>query len=137
MKLVQPIRARELRLLLAAIGLSLMFGTLVPSALAAENCESAMTTAEMVQCAGKSYDAANEELAGIYDRLHERLDPERQAVLEAAQDAWEIYRDLNAEFVASAVDGGTLHTILMLAEMLEMTRHRADELRARLEEQDY
>jgi uncharacterized protein YecT (DUF1311 family) len=64
------------------------------------------------------------------------LDPERKARLEAAQDAWEIYRDRNAEFVASAAEGGTLYPVLRLAEMLEMTRRRSDELQERLEEND-
>jgi uncharacterized protein YecT (DUF1311 family) len=137
MTAVQIDGTRALRLLLGAIGLLLILGIFaISSARAAENCEDAMSTAEMVQCVGKSLDAANEELVNVYNRLYERLDPERKAQLEAAQDAWEIYRDRNAEFVASAAEGGTLYSVLSLAEMLEMTRRRSDELQERLEESD-
>lgn len=137
MTAVQLDGTRALRLLLGAIGLLLILCIFaIPTPRAAENCEDAMTTAEMLQCTGKSFDAANEELVSIYNRLHERLDPERKARLEAAQDAWEIYRDRNADFVASAAEGGTLYPVLRLAAMLEMTRRRSDELQERLEEND-
>lgn len=137
MTAVQLDGTRALRLLLGAIGLLLILCIFaIPTPRAAENCEDAMTTAEMLQCVGKSFEAANEELVSIYNRLHERLDPERKARLEAAQDAWEIYRDRNADFVASAAEGGTLYPVLRLAAMLEMTRRRSDELQERLEEND-
>ena len=109
----------------AAFGLGMVW--------AAENaCEDAVTTAEMRECIDRRYARVDGELNRVYQRLMLQIADERRAPWQDAQRAWIEFRDQNAAFVASDVQGGTLYPVLEVAERASMTEHRIEELKEHL-----
>jgi uncharacterized protein YecT (DUF1311 family) len=96
---------------------------------AVANCEDALTSAEMLNCAAREYEAAKAELDDVYRRLAARLPAPRRAQLEAAQKAWIAYRDTQAAFAAGVAEDGTLYPILQVSEQAALTDARIQELR--------
>jgi len=79
-------------------------------------CSNAQTQAEMNDCAGKEYKAADAALNQVYRQLVSMLDDEEKSQLKEVQTAWLKYRDLNCDFVADQYKGGTIRpTIHALA----------------------
>ncbi|MHC1743480.1 MAG: lysozyme inhibitor LprI family protein [Syntrophobacteraceae bacterium] len=100
---------------------------------AAENdCNDAVSTAEMRTCANKLYEAADAELNQVYRQLASKLSDKRRESLKAAQQAWITFRDKNATFAASAVEDGTMYPVLEVAELTALTKQRTEQLRAYL-----
>ena len=113
-----------------AAGLLLLctFAAVGARALAA-GCEDALTSAEMLNCASRQYEAAKARLEDVYRQLAARLPASRRGQLEASQDAWTAYRDAQAAFVAGAAEDGTLYPILQVSEQTALTEARIKELR--------
>jgi uncharacterized protein YecT (DUF1311 family) len=96
------------------------------------DCKDAVSTAEMRTCANELYEAADAELNRVYRQLASQLSDERREKLKAAQQAWIAFRDKNATFAASVVEGGTMYPILEVTELTSMTKQRTEQLRAYL-----
>ncbi len=118
----------------AAVLLASAWHALGPvTVVAAEDaCEEAVTTAEMRECIDRRYAAVDQELNDVYKQLMAQLDPKRQELLKHAQRAWIDYRDKDAAFVASSVEGGTLYPVVEIAERVLITERRVAELKGRL-----
>src|SRR2546421_12846412 len=75
-------------------------------------CANAQSQAEMNDCAGKEYKAADAVLNQVYRQLGARLDDEEKSQLKEAQTAWHRYRDLNCDFVEDQYKRGTIMPII-------------------------
>jgi uncharacterized protein YecT (DUF1311 family) len=96
------------------------------------DCKDAVSTSEMRACANKLYEAADAELNQVYRQLASQLSDKGREKLKAAQQAWILFRDKNAIFAASVVEGGTMYPILEVTELTTMTQQRTEQLRAHL-----
>jgi uncharacterized protein YecT (DUF1311 family) len=88
-----------------------------------------MTTAEMRNCLNQRYKQADAALNQVYQQLMPQLSKTRQIKLREAQQAWVLFRDKNAAFVASATEGGTMQPLLSLSALTSMTEKRVAELK--------
>jgi uncharacterized protein YecT (DUF1311 family) len=96
-------------------------------------CENAQTTAEMRDCAGKEYEAADAELNKVYQQLMSKLDTEgHQTALKEAQLAWIKFRDANCDFESYLNRGGTIYPIVNTGCQTGMTINRTKELQEML-----
>jgi uncharacterized protein YecT (DUF1311 family) len=95
----------------------------------AGGCENAVTTAAMRTCEESRYTTANRELDKAYQGLMDHLDTGQKQKLRIAQQAWLRFRDANADFESSRVEGGTLAPLLRLGTLTEMTIARTAELK--------
>ena len=121
-KILTPILATMFLLLLMAWDLSA----------SERDCKDAVSTAEMRTCANELYEAADVELNQVYWQLASRLSDKRREKLRAAQQAWITFRDKNATFASSVVEGGTMYPIMEVMELTTTTKQRTEQLRAHL-----
>ncbi|MEX0309232.1 MAG: lysozyme inhibitor LprI family protein [Tateyamaria sp.] len=113
----------------------------LPAAAAqANDCADAQTTAEMLQCAGARYDAAD---AGLNDAYKLARDAAREADdlnnedadsgavhhLREAQRAWIQLRDADCVLAGFPFRGGTMETVLVTHCLADMTEKRTRDLR--------
>jgi uncharacterized protein YecT (DUF1311 family) len=91
-------------------------------------CEEAVTTAAMRACEDSHYQIAQRELNAAYQSLMKTLDRGHQQKLRLAERAWLRYRDSNADFQASLVQGGTLAPLVRITVLTDMTNARTQEL---------
>lgn len=92
------------------------------------SCKDASTTAAMRACENLRYERADEKLNAAYARLVTQVDQPRREKLKQAQRAWVAFRNANADFLASAAEGGTLAPLIRVTATAEMTETRAAEL---------
>ena len=97
-------------------------------------CANAQTQAEMNQCAGKAFRAADATMNQAYKRLVSMLDPNETAQLKEAQLAWLKYRDTNCEFVADEYKGGSIRPLILATCLGNMTKSRTAELKTQIKE---
>jgi uncharacterized protein YecT (DUF1311 family) len=97
-------------------------------------CAAPQTQAEMTQCAGKDYRAADAVLNQVYQKLVAILDDEEKAQLKTAQEAWLKYRDTNCEFVADQFKGGTMRPMIYALCLKDVTKTRTTELRGQIKD---
>ena len=69
-------------------------------------CAEAMTTVEMRECLNTRYKQVDDALNHLYQQLLSQLSKTRQTKLREAQQAWMLFRDKSAAFVASETEGG-------------------------------
>jgi len=86
----------------------------------------------MRECATRRLEAARSELESVYTKLAHALEPRRLEKMIASQEAWGTFRDRQADFAASAVEGGTLYYVLHASELAYLTERRIAELRMQL-----
>jgi uncharacterized protein YecT (DUF1311 family) len=91
-------------------------------------CENSVTTAAMRACEDSRYTMAQRELDTAYRSLLERLDGGQKQKLRLTQRAWLRFRDSNADFQASLVQGGTLAPLVRITVLTDMTTARTQEL---------
>ncbi len=96
-------------------------------------CNSAVTTAAMLNCEQARYDKAQRDLNAVYQRLLNKQDVTGKAKLGAAEAAWLLFRKANADFMADAARGGTMAPLIRLTTLTEMTEARANDLRRSLQ----
>src|SRR5436189_3261694 len=91
----------KLGTLLLLVSLLLLAGTSISGQRKkkVDPCANPQTQAEMTQCAGKEFQAADAVLNQVYQTLTAKLDGDEKAKLKEAQTAWLKYRDSNCEFV--------------------------------------
>ena len=95
----------------------------------ATECENTVTTAAMRTCEASRYETAQRELDAAYKGLMERLDSGQKEKLRTTQRAWIRFRDANAAFQASLVQGGTLAPLIRISALTEMIKARSVELK--------
>ena len=92
-------------------------------------CDAATTTAAMRACENDRYETARQEMETAYHSLLTQLREPRKKKLMVAQRAWLRFRDANADFQASAAEGGTLAPLVKISALEAMTTARAAELK--------
>lgn len=112
-------------------GSFLWAGLLPTAALAATDClQTAQTQAEMTQCAGQKYKAAdarlNQQYQALVSRLAER--PDQKTQLVTTQRRWLAFRDAECRFTASAVVGASAQPMVRLLCLTRLTSHRNAQL---------
>jgi uncharacterized protein YecT (DUF1311 family) len=142
----RPVTTMVLLLVLAAAGAGTM-----PAAVAEQGedpCLGAVTTIDMVTCAGQDLEAADTALGKVYDGIIESLIAQRDemgyaendpvglapvATLRGAQASWHSFRDAQCAFERTLMYGGSLGRIIELTCRADMAKRRAEELVATLE----
>lgn len=99
-------------------------------------CPDAQSQAEMNQCAGKAYKAADAELNQVYQKLIAMLDDEEKAQLKNVEAAWLKYRDANCEFVGDQFKGGSIRPMIYAFCLADMTKNRTAELKNQITDRD-
>ena len=99
-------------------------------------CANAQTQAEMNNCAGREYKAADAVLNQVYRQLVAMLDDEEKSQLKEAQTAWLKYRDLNCDFVADQYKGGTIRPTIHGLCLADVTKNRTTELRNQIKDRN-
>ncbi|WP_427025076.1 lysozyme inhibitor LprI family protein [Aureimonas ureilytica] len=113
-----------------ALVLALALLSSVPAAHALD-CEGAADQTSLNLCAGRAYSEADRRLNELYRDLKARLkgDPNRLGHLTSAQRAWIGFRDLECEFRASAVQGGSAQPMVKADCLRDLTERRIEALR--------
>jgi len=99
-------------------------------------CANANSQADMNDCAGREYKAADATLNQVYRQLISLLDDEEKLQLKEAQTAWLKYRDANCEFVGGQYKGGTMRPMVHAMCLADMTRSRTSELRTQIKDRN-
>ena len=118
-------------LFVTAAGSSLRQDTQKP-----DPCAKALSQADMNDCWGREYKAADATLNQVYQQLVSKLDVQEKAQLKEVESAWLRYRDANCEFVADQYKGGTIRPMTHAICLTDMTKNRTAELRIQIEERD-
>jgi uncharacterized protein YecT (DUF1311 family) len=101
-----------------------------------EPCAKATSQADMNDCWGKQYKAADVTLNQVYRQLVALLDEEEKAQLKEVQMAWLKYRDTNCEFVADSYKGGSMRPMAHAICLAEVTGTRTTELRTQIKDRN-
>jgi uncharacterized protein YecT (DUF1311 family) len=99
-------------------------------------CANAQSQADMNDCWGREYKAADATLNQVYRQLVAKLDDEEKTQLKEVESAWLKYRDANCEFVADEYKGGTMRPMAYAICLAEMTKNRTAELRIQIKDRD-
>jgi uncharacterized protein YecT (DUF1311 family) len=94
----------------------------------------AQRSPQLMACAERHYKEAAAELKRVRAQLYEDLEPRSRVKLRAAERLWLGYRKSNCDTEASIYEGGTIQPLIQLRCMTRVTRGRADELRAQVQE---
>lgn len=92
------------------------------------------TQTSMNERASAKFRQSESRLDEAIVRFRQLLDEREEQFFEAAQSAWESYRDRQAEFAAAEVEGGTMAPLVISSEKELMTEARARELDAAFKE---
>lgn len=127
--------------LMAAVLLCATVGLSLPAAAQSEpDCKAPQTQADMTICAGKDYEKADKKLNAEYQKLR-KLVTERDRTANAggkgaadalvtAQRAWVAFRDANCALSGFQARGGSMEPMLISSCLADMSRKRAEELKA-------
>ncbi|WP_260579443.1 lysozyme inhibitor LprI family protein [Vreelandella populi] len=107
-------------------------GLLISSGFVSANdeCDSPKTQMEMTQCSAQTYQAADDELNGVYQALVRRLANNALSLekLRAAQRKWVGFRDAECAFESSAVEGGSAQPMVRNGCLEALTKARTQRL---------
>ena len=128
-------------LFMAIALLSATAGFSTPAAAQGEpDCKAPQTQADMTICAGKDYEKADKQLNAEYQKLRKLLTERDKAAdadgkgatdaLVTAQRAWVAFRDANCGLSGFQARGGSMEPMLISSCLADMSRKRADELKA-------
>ena len=110
--------------------------TLGQGAKKVDPCVSAQSQADMNDCWGREYKAADATLNQVYRQLVAKLDDDEKAQLKSVEAAWLKYRDANCDFVADQYKGGTIRPMIDAMCLGDMTKNRTAELRSQIKDRD-
>ena len=120
-----------------------MLSVLMAAAVAASppqlDCKDPQTQTDMNICAGRTYEAADAEMARQYRLLASRMKqtdtagPEYFAALLESQRAWLKFRDAQCKFEGYLVKGGTAEPLMISRCSEELTKKRTEDLKSLLE----
>ncbi len=99
-------------------------------------CADAQSQADMNDCWGREYKAADATLNQVYRQLISKLDDEEKAQLKEVESAGLKYRDANCGFVADEYKGGTIRPMAYAICLADMTKNRTAELRIQIKDRD-
>ncbi len=103
---------------------------------AGDNCQHAMTQADMNVCAAKAHELADKQLNSLYQQYRQRLAADDQQRLTIAQRAWIGYRDAACRFETAQVSGGSIFPTIWLQCLTGKTENRIKELQKLLQCQE-
>lgn len=92
----------------------------------------AQTQAQMNQSAAKDADKADAAMNVVYKKLMAKLNLTDKAKLKKAQRAWLVFRDADADSLASQETGGTMFPGIYSTYFQEITEARTKELKTAL-----
>lgn len=92
----------------------------------------AQTQIELNQQAGAVYREVDGKLNDSFAKLSARLSPTSKSRLQAAQEAWARYRDLECAFIGTATEGGTIQSTMITQCKTELTSRRLKDVDAQL-----
>ena len=98
------------------------------------NCDSAQTTADIVDCASREYQAADKKLNSAYQALRSRLDRQQQKRITDAELAWIKFRDAACAYEAGEFEGGSAAGYTETFCLARTTRQRTKELEGYLQD---
>jgi len=91
-----------------------------------------ITQAEMNEAASLSLQATNIKLDHVISELKKHFNPAEIAGFNQAQDAWENYQKVNAEFAASQYEGGSIMPLIYASTLESAAITRLVELESEL-----
>jgi uncharacterized protein YecT (DUF1311 family) len=94
----------------------------------------AQRSPQLMACAERKFREAAAELKRVRAQLYEDLEPRSRVKLRAAERLWRGYRKSNCDTEASIYEGGTIQPLIQLRCMARVTRERAGELKAQVQE---
>lgn len=104
-----------------------------PSAFPNLDCKSQdLNQAELDQCAGRDFDAADDRLNALYKRLIAGYDADNAAKLKTAEKAWIAYRDAECDYETNGTTGGTINPMVFTMCRTAKTNARIKDLNAQL-----
>jgi uncharacterized protein YecT (DUF1311 family) len=87
---------------------------------------------EMNRQAGAALQEADRRLNASYAKLRARLSPPSRAKLQAAEEAWIRFRDLECAFIGSPTTGGSIHSMIVAQCLTGLTERRIKDIEAQL-----
>ncbi len=96
------------------------------------DCRNPMTQRDMNQCASDEYRAADAQLNETYGELMDMLDRDRRHALVAAEREWISERDAHCRSETAESEGGTMHPMLYMGCLTQMTMARTRMLHGRI-----
>ncbi|MDJ1464299.1 lysozyme inhibitor LprI family protein [Nitratireductor sp. GZWM139] len=108
----------------------LLFASSAPLHADELDCDDAQTQADMTQCAGKSYQAADKKLNARYGDAMKRYESNEEArtLLRDAQRAWIAFRDAECDLATLGVRGGSIEPMIRAQCLEDLTEDRSDQL---------
>jgi uncharacterized protein YecT (DUF1311 family) len=100
-------------------------------------CAKADNQADMNNCWGKQYKAADVKLNQVYRQFVSMLDDEEKLQLKEAQTAWLKYRDANCEFAADRYKGGSMRPMAHAICLADVTQNRTTELKTQIKDRNH
>ena len=101
---------------------------------AGERCGERGTTRDIARCFQQVYEKGDAERDALYRRLGDSLaDGGERAMLQAAERAWDQYRDKACEFETAGTRQGTIHPIVVATCLTEKTKAHIEELKRQLD----
>ena len=94
----------------------------------------AQRSTQLMACAERKFKEAAAELKRVRAQLYEDFEPRSRVKFRAAERLWLGYRKSNCETEASIYEGGTIQPLIQLRCMTRVTRERAAELKAQIQE---
>ena len=104
-----------------------IFAIMLPGT-AQANCADPQNQAEINQCAGEEWQAADDELNMIYKKLVSRIDSVYEPELRKAQRAWVTFRDAECEFESMGWEGGSGRPGVQAGCLTRLTKERTSKL---------
>jgi len=84
---------------------------------------------EVDNCFARAYKAADSQLNEVYQQIRQRLTPEEQQQLLAAQRLWMQFRDATCKAESDLYKGGSQASPAYTACLEEETRHRTADIK--------
>ncbi len=94
----------------------------------ADDCEYAMTQADMNQCMSAQTASADRQLNSTYQRLQGMLNKSEKNQLKLAERAWIAHRDQSCKFANRKYVGGSSYAMSLSGCILKETKQRTGEL---------
>jgi uncharacterized protein YecT (DUF1311 family) len=98
---------------------------------AGADCETAMSTVEMLRCEDAEYKDATQELSRVYKQLNKVMTERQRKALEAANTAWMACRKAYCTAATLMYEGGSTAPVVSITCASDLTKEHLKELRGR------
>lgn len=111
---------------IAVAATSLCFAVMAMAEASSLDCDHAMTTLDINQCAAKQLESAQTELSQYVEAsvTHHADDPELVAAIENSQQAWEAYAIAHCDAVHTQWREGSIRGVMALTCKTQLTQQR-------------